>query len=104
MAEFSTTDTLPTGIIFGANGIQEVMQNVKTIITTPKGTQPLDRDFGISFDFVDRPIPKAQAMAEQSIFMALRKYEPRAILKQITWNADPLNGSIKPDVTVQVRL
>lgn len=104
MAEFSTLDALPSGIIFGAKEIQEVMQNVRTIITTPKGTQPLDRDFGISTDFVDRPIPRAQAMAEQEIFMALRKYEPRAILKLITWNADPINGSIKPDVTVQVRL
>ncbi|MCL2210774.1 MAG: hypothetical protein FWB95_02510 [Treponema sp.] len=104
MAEFSTTDTLPAGIVFGAKDLQEVMQNVRTIITTPKGTLPLDRNFGISFNFVDSPIHKAQAMAEQEIFMQLRKYEPRAILKQITWRADPLSGSFKPNVTVQVRL
>jgi phage baseplate assembly protein W len=104
MAEWQTVDTLPNEIIFGASGVQEVMQNVKLIIMTRKGTQPLDRDFGISFDFLDSPTPKVQAMVEQEIFMALRKYEPRAVLKQITWNSDTISGSVKPNVSIQVRL
>jgi len=104
MAEFSTVDTLPAEVVFGATGIQEVMQNVKMIVMTRKGTQPMDRDFGISFDFLDSPMPRVQAKAEQEIFMALRKYEPRAILKQITWNSDPMTGNVKPTVSVQVRL
>jgi phage baseplate assembly protein W len=104
MAEWQTLDTLPKEIVFGTSGIQEVMQNVKLIIMTRKGTQPLDRDFGISFDFLDSPMPMVQVKVEQEIFMALRKYEPRAVLKQITWNSDPISGSVKPNVSIQVRL
>jgi phage baseplate assembly protein W len=104
MAEWQTLDTLPKEIVFGTSGIQEVMQNVKLIIMTRKGTQPLDRDFGISFDFLDSPMPRVQAKVEQEIFMALRKYEPRAVLKQIMWNSDPISGSVKPNVSIQVRL
>lgn len=104
MAEWTTIDSLPTEIVFGATGVQEVMQNVKIIIMTRKGTQPMDRDFGISFDFLDSPMPEVQAMIEQEIFMALRKYEPRAVLNQITWNADPMAGKVGPNVSIQVRL
>ena len=104
MVEFTTVDTLPAEIVFGATGVQEVMQNVKLIITTRKGTQPLDRDFGISFDFLDGPMPSVQAKAEQEVFMALRKYEPRAVLKQVAWSIDPLSGSARPNISVQVRL
>jgi len=104
MAEWLTIDTLPKEIIFGTSGVQEVIQNVKLIIMTRKGTQPLDRNFGISYDFVDSPIPRVMAMVEQEIFMALRKYEPRAVLKQVTWYSDPVSGIVKPNVSIQVRL
>jgi len=104
MAEWQTIDSLPKEIIFGTSGVQEVMQNVKLIIMTRKGTQPLDRNFGISYDFVDSPMPRVRAMIEQEIFMALRRYEPRAVLKQVTWDGDPLSGSVKPNVSIQVRL
>jgi phage baseplate assembly protein W len=104
MAEWQTLDTLPKEIVFGASGVQEVMQNVKLIIMTRKGTQPLDRNFGISYTFLDSPMTRVQALIEQEIFMALRKYEPRAILKQVTWNGDPISGSVRPNVSIQVRL
>ena len=98
-----TLDSLPADIVFGVTDVvQQVMQNVKIIMTTRKGTQPLDRDFGISFDFVDSPIPTAMAMVEQEIFMAIKKYEPRAILKEITWSNDPAAGKVGPDVLIQV--
>jgi len=103
MADWQTTDSLPKEIIFGTTGAQEVIQNVKLIITTRKGTQPLDRNFGISFDFLDSPMPRVRAMIEQEIFMALRRYEPRAVLRQVTWNTDPMSGSVKPNVSIQVR-
>jgi phage baseplate assembly protein W len=104
MAEWMTLDTLPADVVFGASGVLEVMQNVRTILTTRKGTQPLDRDFGISFDFLDSPLPGVRAKMEQEAFMALRKYEPRAILGQIIWNDDPLAGKVGPKISIQVKL
>ena len=97
-------DALPSDIVFGSTGVLEVIQNVKTILTTRKGTQPLDRDFGISFDFLDSPVLKTRAMAEQECFMAIKKYEPRAILKEVRWETDILSGKFWPDILVQVVL
>ena len=102
--QWVTLDSMPSQITFGAKDVLEVIQNVRTILTTRKGTQPLDRDFGISFDFLDSPVLKTRALAEQECFMALRKYEPRAVLKQVRWETDLLLGKFWPEVLVQVVL
>ena len=100
--QWVTLDAMPSNITFGATGVFRVIQNARTILTTRKGTQPLDRDFGISFDFLDSPALLARAKAEQECFLALRKYEPRAVLKQIRWETDLQSGKFWPDVLIQV--
>jgi len=100
--QWVTLDAMPNNITFGATGVLAVMQNVRTILTTRKGTQPLDRDFGISFDFLDSPSLLTRAKAEQEVFLALRKYEPRAVLKEIRWDADLKSGKFWPDILIQV--
>jgi len=97
-----TIESLPTAVVYGLTGVPEVMQNVRTILTTRRGTLPLDRDFGISFEFLDSPINTTKAKAEQEIFMQLKKYEPRAILRQIIWIVDAMSGKISPTVNVEV--
>ncbi|GMO52747.1 MAG: hypothetical protein Pg6C_18580 [Treponemataceae bacterium] len=98
----ATVESIPANIAYGLTGIAEIMQNVRTVLTTRRGTVPLDRDFGISFEFLDSPINATRAKAEQEIFMQLKKYEPRAILKQIEWITDAISGQISPAVKVGV--
>jgi phage baseplate assembly protein W len=95
-------ESLPAGVVYGLSGISEVMQNVRTILTTRRGTVPLDRNFGISFEFLDSPINTTRSKAEQEIFLQLKKYEPRAILKQIIWETDVISGHISPSVKVEI--
>jgi phage baseplate assembly protein W len=98
-----TIESLPARVVYGLSGIPEVMQNVRTILATRRGTVPLDRNFGISFEFLDSPVNTARAKAEQEIFLQLKKYEPRAILKQIIWETDVISGHISPSVKVEIR-
>jgi phage baseplate assembly protein W len=100
--QWVTLDAMPNNITFGTTGVLAVIQNVRTILTTRKGTQPLDREFGISFDFLDSPVLLTRANAEQECFLALKKYEPRAVLKEIRWETDIQNGKFWPDVLIQV--
>ena len=97
-----TVESLPVNITFGLSGVPRIMQNVRTLLTTRRGTVPLDRDFGISFDFLDSPVNVTRAKAEQEIFLQMKKYEPRAILKQIKWDANVISGEIWPTVKVEV--
>jgi phage baseplate assembly protein W len=100
----AVVESLPVSVSYGLSGVPEVMQNVRAILMTRRGTVPLDRDFGISFDFLDSPINTTRAKAEQEIFLQLKKYEPRAILKQILWETDVISGRISPSVKVEVNL
>ena len=77
----------------------EIIQNCQTILSTTKFSVPLDRDFGLDASFVDEPLLAAKV--ESEIFTALKKYEPRVTIKQITWTADP-EGIIKPKVKVVI--
>jgi phage baseplate assembly protein W len=97
-------ESLPAEVTFGLSGVPEVMQNVRTILTTRRGTVPLDREFGISQEFLDSPINTARAKVEQEIFLQLKKYEPRAVLKQIEWDGNVSAGLITPKVKVEVNL
>ena len=97
-------DGVTNNIVLGVTGVaEEIMQNVKTIITTRKGTVPLDRDFGISFDFLDAPTPQARGQMETDIFLQIEKYEPRAVLQQIIFEFDPLAGGMMPKVKIGMR-
>ncbi len=97
-------NTMTGGIVYGATGVTEIIQNVRTILATRKGPQPLDREFGLSFDFLDDTSPAAMAAVQSEVLQAVRKYEPRAAVKSISFNNDPLSGKIYPTVKVEVRL
>ena len=97
-------NSLSPGVVYGATGVHEVLQCVQTIITTRKGTVPLDREFGLSFEYLDDPMPIARAKLEQEIWLGIYKYEKRAVLKRITFEADIMNGKLYPHVAVDVRL
>jgi phage baseplate assembly protein W len=99
-----TVESIPATVTYGLTGIAEVMQNVRTLLTTRRGTVPLDRNFGISFDFLDSPVNRTRAQAEQELFLQIKKYEPRAVLKQIIWNTNGVTGEIFPSVKVEINL
>ena len=66
-----------------ANEVQEIIQNVRTICTTPKYSVPMDRAFGVDIKMLDRPTPKAMAALQAELTQAIRKYEPRCKVKRI---------------------
>ena len=84
-----------------ANEAEEIVQNVRTIITTPKFSVPMDRLFGINAEIIDRPTPKAMAQLQAEIIQAIRKYEPRCKVKKVDFegNAD---GKLNVKVRVEI--
>lgn len=82
--------------------VEEVLQNVRTIISTIKYEIPLDRGFGIDGDVIDMPMQQAQAKLTQEIFRAVRQYEPRAIIESISFIGDA-SGKMVPKVEVSIR-
>lgn len=89
----------------GASGIAEIIQNVKTILSTIKGTVPLDRTFGISGEYVDKPPALAQALYTADIVDEVEKQESRVKVSQVLWDQDALaamDGTLKPRVIIKI--
>lgn len=84
---------------------EEVAQNVAVILATPKGSVPLDRDFGLSFAVVDTPAPRAKALMAVEIVRQVGRYEPRARVLAVDWQeaeVDAMDGRLIPLVKIEV--
>ena len=44
------------------NELNAVLQNIAVILSTPRGSVPLYRDFGLDWSFLDKPAPVAKVL------------------------------------------
>ena len=98
--EMNGGDTPPINLA-PATLAEEVLQNVRMIISTVKYSVPMDREFGIDGAVVDRPINIAKAHITNEIFRAVRRYEPRAVIESIDFDGDEC-GQLTPTITVRI--
>jgi phage baseplate assembly protein W len=96
-------DPLVKNIRIGLTGVEEILQNCQIILSTPKGSVPLDRDFGTSWTLIDQPTPKAMAQLRVEILGALEKYESRVTVREISFSNDAnAPGKLIPKVKIDV--
>jgi hypothetical protein len=89
-------------IDFGAIGKNEIFQNIKYIVLTEYFSVPLDREFGMNYSMVDRPIRVAEAILSQEVAMKISLYEPRAQFREIHFEEHWLVGKLNPSVVVAI--
>lgn len=83
--------------------VDEVIQNVRTILRTSQFSVPLERRLGISGAFIDSPMTdNEEAMLREEIFNAIKTYEPRATVTEITFEREPLTGVLKPKLELTI--
>lgn len=97
------TSTLGAVNFAPENLLVEVIQNVKTILNTPEGTVPLDRDFGLTQDYIDAPINQAKALFADDAVKKINRYEPRAEVDEILFSGDATAGNLKPTVRIKLK-
>ncbi|UNY40565.1 baseplate wedge protein [Pararheinheimera phage vB_PsoM_KLER1-1] len=94
-----------TEINFAPSSVaEEVIQNVRTILATAKGSVPLDRSFGLDQAMLDKPLPIAMARLSQDAVAAIQAYEPRAKVIKVLFNdsTGAINGRLTPTVRIQI--
>lgn len=101
MTEFDITAKLD-GVDLGVTGVGEILQNVRTIITTAKFSVPLDREFGMNATMLDLPLPVAKAKITSEIITAVHKWEPRVQVTKVFFDGDGLDGKLVPKVRVTI--
>ena len=86
-----------------SSNFEEIAQNIRTLLLTPKGTVPLDRDFGIDLSLLDMPIDIAKARLTAEMAAAINRYEPRAKLLSADFSqSEPLNGALNVVLKLEI--
>lgn len=71
-----------------ANELEEIFQNVNTILGTYKFSVPLFREFGFAADFIDRPMSILHPLYVREVVETVEKYEPRIIVEEVKLTAE----------------
>ena len=75
-------------INWAPTSVEEVVQNVNTLLATAPGTVPLARAMGTPQDVIDEPQPAVGAQLQAAVIKAVRTYEPRVAVRQVRLSAD----------------
>ena len=93
------------GIDFAPKDIlTEIIQNVRTVISTTQFTVPLDRRFGIDGTVIDLPLPVAMARISAEVIRAITEYEPRCRVVSVDFEekggSGGAGGALSPKVSI----
>lgn len=96
-----TTGTIPPIDFAPATEAEEILQNIRCLLSTTKYSVPLDRDFGIDASYLDAPMEVAKAKMVSEIILAVARDEPRAAVTSIDWEAT-IDGILRAKVQVKI--
>jgi hypothetical protein len=82
--------------------VRSVLQCVKMVLTTAKGSVPMYREFGLDMSILDRPTSVAEPRARTMVREAVERWEPRATVKSVTFQRDEAQGRLIPTVEVEI--
>lgn len=82
--------------------LEEIYQNIHTVIGTIKFTVPLMRDFGMKARFVDKPMTMLHPLYVAEVIETVEKYEPRVMVEEVKIGAE-IDGQAYPVVTFSIR-
>lgn len=72
------------------NGVEEreaedIRRCLTTLYSVREGEQPLDRDFGLKQEFLDKPVPIAKNMLALEVIEKTQKYEKRVKVEKVEY-------------------
>lgn len=80
---------------------EDIRSCLSALYSMREGTQPMDRNFGLSTEFVGKPLPVAKNELAVEIIQKTQFYEPRVKVKQVLFESDPESGKLHPVVYVE---
>jgi phage baseplate assembly protein W len=89
---------------FEATGAEAIAQNVRTIISTWRGSVFLMREFGLNPAIIDQPGNMVLANLTMDITNQINRYESRVEVTGLSFgNGDTVGGEIVPTVTFRLK-
>ncbi len=93
-----------SGITIDLNGFTEseaedIRNCLSTLYSIRTGEQPLDRNFGISNYFLDKPIPVAKNLFALEVIEKTKMYEKRVAVEKVEY--EYADGKLYPKIYVK---
>ena len=85
--------------------LEEILQNVRVLLSTIRGTVPLDRELGLTNSFIDEPSPRGMMQLAILAIETIQDYEPRVEVTEIDFEprmVDAMDGRLFPAVKVRI--
>ena len=64
---------------------EDIRRCLTTLYSVREGEQPLDRGFGLSWDFMDQPENIARNLLALEIIKKTKRYEPRVAVEKVEY-------------------
>lgn len=82
--------------------LEEIFQNINTILGTVKFSVPFLRDFGLKAESIDKPMNIVIPIYMNEVIEAVEKYEPRVLVEEIEFEAD-IEGHTYPKIIFSLK-
>lgn len=93
----------PTTVNFRPSTVlEEIFQNLNTIVSTTKFSVPLFREFGVDAVFVDKPMSTIRPNMIAEIIEVVEKFEPRVVVEEIKMSGE-IDGKLYPIIIISLR-
>jgi phage baseplate assembly protein W len=89
------------------NSVELVLSNVFNLLSTPYGTQPLLRTFGLSSSWIDQPGTIGLMQGKVAALLAISLWEPRAKVINLEFVLNPsdlMGGRYSVQLEIEVNL
>lgn len=91
--DFKLEDTLAD------DKLAELDRQLALLLSTPEGAMPLDREFGVKMDFVDKPLEVVKSLYTAEVTKKVPRFIPWVRVYEVTWGYGE-QGHIKPKVVI----
>lgn len=85
--------------LFETDENAEIRRNVVFLLSTYKYSCAMARDFGLAAIFIDKPNSRAESIARDEIEQAIKEYEPRAEIDEISFTYE--NNRLYPIIKLK---
>lgn len=82
---------------------ERLYQEAETLLSTRKGTLPLNRDFGMDWDMLSEPIEEAQNDLMVSLAEQVERFIPGLAIAEIVFEMDSEKGELIPVISFERR-
>lgn len=84
---------------FSDNWRARIDRQLALLLSTPAGSMPLDREFGIDMDFLDLPPETAKSLYTAEITEKIPRFIPAIRVQEVAWTWNS-GGKLSPKVVI----